>query len=93
MLTFLDFECFKHDWLCVLINPIKKTETVIVNDPDKLRQYYEENKNTIYVGYNIRGYDQWIYKAILAGFNPYEMNEHIITKNKKGHSFSNVLRE
>ena len=92
MLTFVDFETFKYDWLCVLINPIKKTETVIVNDPDKLKKFYEENKNTIYVGYNIRGYDQWIYKAILAGFNPYDMNEHIITNNKKGHEFSNVLR-
>jgi DNA polymerase len=88
----VDFETFKYDWLCVLINPIKKTETVIVNDPDKLKKFYEENKNTIYCGYNIRGYDQWIYKAILAGFNPYDMNEHIITKNKKGHEFSNVLR-
>lgn len=93
MLTFIDFETFKYDWLCVLINPIKKTETVIVNNPDELIQFYEENKNTIYVGYNIRGYDQWIYKAILAGFNPFEMNEHIITKNKKGHEFSNVLRQ
>ena len=92
-LTFIDFETFKYDWLCVITNPIKKTETVIVNDPDKLRRFYEENKNTIYVGYNIRGYDQWIYKAILAGFNPYEMNEHIITKNRKGHEFSSILRQ
>ena len=93
MLTFIDFEVFKYDWLCVITNPIKKTETVIVNDPDKLKQFYEENKNTIYVGYNIRGYDTWIYKSILAGFNPYEMNEHIITKNKKGHEFSSILRQ
>jgi DNA polymerase len=93
MLTFIDFEVFKYDWLCVITNPIKKTETVIVNDPDELKQFYEENKNTIYVGYNIRGYDTWIYKSILAGFNPYEMNEHIITKNKKGHEFSSVLRQ
>lgn len=93
MLTFIDFEVFCNDWLCVAINPIKKTETVIVNDPDELRQFYEENKDTIYVGYNIRGYDQWIFKAILAGFNPYEMNEHIITKDKKGHEFSSVLRQ
>lgn len=91
-LTFIDFETFKYDWLCVIVNPIKKIKTVIVNDPDKLKQFYEENKNTIYVGYNIRNYDQWIYKSILAGFNPYEMNEHIITKNKKGHEFSSVLR-
>ena len=94
MLSFIDFECFKHDWLCVIICPYRVTkEVVIVNDPDRLRAYYESNKNTIYVGYNIRGYDQWIFKAILAGFNPFEMNEYIISKGLKGHEFSSVLRD
>ena len=94
MLSFIDFECFKHDWLCVIICPYRVTkEVVIVNDPDRLRAYYESNKNTIYVGYNIRGYDQWIFKSILAGFNPFEMNEHIISKGLKGHEFSNILRD
>ena len=32
MLNFYDFEVFKEDWLVVIINPITKTETVIVND-------------------------------------------------------------
>ena len=93
MLTFIDFETFKYDWLCVIANPITQTETVIVNNPDKLRDYYEKFKNEIFVGYNIRDYDSYIFKAILAGFDPYEMNEHIITKGKKGYQFSNTLRE
>lgn len=93
MLHFIDFECFKMDWLCVIANPITKTETVIVNDPDKLREYYNKFKDEIFVGYNIRDYDSWIFKGILAGFNPYEVNEHIITKGLKGYQFSNTLRE
>lgn len=92
MLHFLDFEVFIQDWLVVIANPITQTETVIVNNPDELRAYYEKFKNEIFLGYNIRDYDQWIFKAILAGFNPYEMNEHIITKNLKGYQFSNTLR-
>ena len=92
-LHFIDFEVFKHDWLCVIANPITQTETVIVNNPDKLRDYYEKFKNEIFVGYNVRDYDSYIFKAILAGFNAYEMNEHIITKGKKGYQFSNTLRE
>ena len=92
-LHFIDFETFKYDWLCVIANPITKTETVIVNDPAKLRRYYEAHKNEIFVGYNIRDYDSWIFKGILAGFNPYEINEHIITKGLKGYQFSNILRE
>jgi len=92
-LHFIDFEVFKYDWLCVIANPITKTETVIVNNPYELNAYYEKFKNEIFVGYNIREYDSYIFKGILAGFNPYEINEHIITKGLKGYQFSNVFRE
>lgn len=77
----------------MIANPITKTETVIVNSPDKLRAYYNTHKNEIFVGYNIRDYDSYVFKGILAGFNPYEINEHIITKGLKGYQFSNTLRE
>jgi len=93
MLHFIDFEVFCHDWLCVIAEPFSKTETVIVNNPDQLRDYYEAHKEEIFIGYNIRDYDSYIFKGILAGFNPYEVNEHIITKGLKGYQFSNVLRE
>jgi DNA polymerase len=89
----IDFECFKYDWLCVIASPTHKTETVIANNPEELRKYYDKYKNEIFIGYNIRDYDQWIFKAILGGFNPYEMNEHIITKHLKGYQFSDTLRE
>lgn len=92
MLHFLDFEVTKYDWLVTIANPITQTEVTIVNDPAELRRYYDKFKSEIFLGYNIRDYDQWIFKAILAGFNPYEMNEHIITKNLKGYQFSNTLR-
>ena len=92
-LHFIDFEVFKHDWLCVIANPITNTETVIVNNPAELRYYYEAHSKEIFVGYNIREYDSYIFKAILAGFNPYEVNEWIITKGLKGYQFSNVFRE
>jgi DNA polymerase len=77
----------------VFANPFTKEETVIVDDPEKLRAFYDSNKNNIFVGYNCSNYDQWIFKGILAGFNPYEINEHIITKGLKGYQFSNTLRE
>lgn len=91
-LVFCDFEVFRHNWLCVLAEPLTKTETVIVDDAVKLRRFYESHKNSIYVTYNGRDYDQWIFKGILAGFNPYEINEHIITKGLKGYQFSNTLK-
>ena len=93
MLNFIDFEVTKYDWLVTIANPITQTETVIVNDSYKLRKYYDQFKEEIFLGYNIREYDQWIFKGILAGFNPFEINEHIITKGLKGYQFSNTLRE
>ena len=41
MLNFIDFEVFKLDWLCVIINPTEKIKTICVNDTDELRKYYE----------------------------------------------------
>ena len=93
MLHFLDFEVTKYDWLVTIANPITQTSVTIVNNPEELRDYYKKFKNEIFLGYNIREYDQWIFKAILAGFNPYDVNEWIITKNLKGYQFSNTLRE
>ena len=93
MLNFFDFEVFKCDWLVVIINPATRSDIVIVNDPDKLKAYYEEHKNEIWVGYNSRGYDQFILKGILLGFNPKEINDHIIVEGKKGWSYSSLFKK
>lgn len=91
MLHFYDFECFLHDWLVVIINPITKTETVIVNDVAKLRSYYNQYKNEVWIGYNSREYDQYILKGILCGFNPKDINDHIIVGKKKGYTYSKLF--
>ena len=93
MLHFIDFEVFKHNWLCVIIDPINKSETVIVDDKDKLEAYYEAHKNEIFVGYNIRHYDQYIFKAILCGFDPKVVNDYIIVEGKDGWRFSNLFNK
>ena len=69
-IIFYDFEVFEYDWLVVLKNPEKQTTVKIHNDKDGLLKYYEENKNDIWCGYNSRGYDQFILKAILCGLPP-----------------------
>ena len=91
-MIFYDFECFKEDWLVVFINPMKKEETVIVNDSEKLSQFYEENKNDIWCGFNSRHYDQYILKAILCGFNPKKVNDYIIVQDQPGWKFSSLFR-
>ena len=93
MLNFYDFEVFKRDWLTVIINPIEKTETVIVNDPEKFKEYFEAHKNEIWTGYNNRRYDQYIGKGILLGFDPKKINDYIIVQNKGGWQFSSLFNQ
>lgn len=92
-MIFFDFEVFKYDWLVVLIEPDKQTETVICNDKTKLENYYSKNKNAIWAGFNSRQYDQYILKGILAGFDPKEINDFIIVKGYPGWRFSSLLRQ
>jgi DNA polymerase len=83
---------FRFDWLVVLIDPSKKQITEIVNDPEHLSRFYEENKHDIWVGFNSRHYDQYILKGILLGFDPKKINDWIIVKGKDGWQYSSLLR-
>lgn len=91
MLLFIDFEVFAHDWLCVINDPINREETVIVNDRKKLVDFYEKHKKDVFVGYNIRQYDQYIFKTLICGLDPKKCNDHIIVKKKQGWDFSKDL--
>lgn len=93
MINFYDFETFKYDWLVVIINPFNKTVDKIHNNPEALKKYYENHKNEIWCGFNSRHYDQFILKSTLLDFNPWEVNEHIITRDLPGWSFSSLFNK
>lgn len=87
-MIFYDFEVFKRDWLVVYIDTEKHIEKAIVNDADELRQLYAENSSDIWVGFNNKHYDQYIFKGILLGMNPKEINDKIIAEGKEGWQIS-----
>lgn len=93
MLNFYDFEVFEKDWLVVIINPIEKTETVIVNDKAKLEEYFYQHETEIWIGYNNRRYDQYIMKAILLDMNPKKVSDYIIADNCPGWQYSSLFRK
>ena len=93
MLIGYDFEVYRYDWLVVCIDPIEQESTVIINSPNALRNYYEKHKSDIWVGYNSRNYDSYIFKAILCGFNPYDVSDWIINKGLKGWEYSSLLKQ
>lgn len=77
-MIFYDFEVFAKDWLVVFIDTDKREKVTVVNDPDRLKEYYEENVHKIWCGYNNRHYDQYIMKGILLGMDPKRINDYII---------------
>lgn len=92
-MIFFDFEVFKYDWLVVFIDVINKEQKIIINSKDDLDEYYSRHKNDIWIGFNSRHYDQYIFKGILCGFNPKEINDWIILQDKPGWLFSSLLRK
>ena len=92
-MIFYDFEVFKEDWLAVFIDVTRKTEQVIVNNPDELKALYEANTSNIWVGFNNRHYDQYIMKGTLLGMNPKRINDWIVLEKKEGWQFSSVFNK
>lgn len=93
MIIGYDYEIFKYNWLVVFVNPFTREVTRIWDDPDTLKKFYAANHEFIYVGYNSRFYDQWIFKGILCGFDPYKINDWIINKHLPGWQFSKLLNK
>ena len=92
-MLFYDFEVFSQDWLVVIKDTDTRTTHKILNDPEALRKIYEANKNNIWVGYNSRSYDQYIFKGILLGMDPKKINDHIIVKNLGGWQYSRAFNQ
>lgn len=84
-LLFYDFEVFCEDWLVVVVDYTTKKECVIINDIDKLTSLYNKSKDCVFVGYNSRHYDQFIFKGLLDGQNPYRITKDLIENGKKGY--------
>lgn len=90
-MIFFDFEVFRYNWLVVLNNTDTRESTVIVDDPDRLKSFFEQHRGDIWCGYNIRHYDQYILKAIICDFDPYEVSQFIIAKKQGGWQFSKMF--
>jgi len=92
-MVFYDFEVFPFDWLVVLVDTDERSETVIVNDPERLKKYFTERSHGIWVGYNNRHYDQYIMKAILCDLDPKVVSDKIIKEGKPGWQISDLFKQ
>nr|DAU49972.1 MAG TPA: DNA polymerase [Caudoviricetes sp.] len=90
-MIFFDMEVFTHDWLLATFDG--KDFTYIENDTKLLQQYYQDHKHDLWIGYNCKGYDQYIIKALLLCINPKIVNDWIIKEGKAGWQFTNKFKD
>ena len=69
-----DCEVFNHDFVVVFKSKSTGAYAVFHNDNDGVRAFVSDEE-TIFCGFNSKGYDQYIIKAICAGFSPEEVKQ------------------
>jgi len=95
---FYDFEVLSklkysktgQSWWCVVfIDFDTRKGKLIKNNVNELIQFYNQFKDSIFVGYNSRQYDQYIFKGLMLGMDAGYISEQLIEHKLKGH---NVVR-
>ena len=69
-----DTEVFAHDFVVVFKDRKTGTYAVFHNDNEGVRNFVL-NEDRIFCGFNTKGYDQYIIKAICGGFSPEEVKQ------------------
>ena len=75
-----------------MIDVTAKQRYAFVNDRHSLFDFYDSHKKSIFIGFNSRHYDQYIFKGILSGFDPKKINDWIIVDDRPGWQFSSTFR-
>ncbi len=92
-LLFFDFEVMvnsispetgKPYWCVVFIEYESGKGKIIKNNVTELQDFYNQFKNDIFISYNGRNYDQWIFKGLLLGYCPAYITRKLIEENIKG---------
>ena len=69
-----DTEVYAHDWIVVFKSKSTGAYAVFHNDPEAVRAFVNDEDN-IFCGFNTKGYDQYIIKAICGGLSPEEVKQ------------------
>ena len=79
----IDFEVLSKGgfWMCCMKYYKTEKEHIIINNREEFLRVFNKNKDSVWVGYNIKGYDQWIMKAIIAGIDPCKISDKLIEQN------------
>lgn len=91
-ILFYDFEVYKY-WWCVVIAEVETEKWYVIDTREELERFYNNHMHDIWIGYNSRGYDQYILKGILLGYDPKKINDYIIVQGEPGWKFCNDFKK
>ena len=80
MIIIFDFEVFKYNVLlgALLVKDDNTTELKQIWDIEKIKRFYYQHQDDLWVGHNNDGYDNHVLRGILDDKNPYDVSKKII---------------
>lgn len=73
-----DMEVFKHNWSVTFTDVLTDKDFTINDDVELLNKFLNKHNESVFVGYNNKGYDTHILKAIAQGKDPYPISKQIV---------------
>lgn len=70
-----DTEVFAYDWLLVAKDLETGAYTIISNDCGAVRDFFNENQDAIFCGFNSKNYDRYIVTAMAGGLSAPEIKQ------------------
>lgn len=81
---FFDFEAFKYDTLLGTIicdEDLEDLKYFQTWDLEEIKTFYNENKESLWIGHNNKDYDNLILESIINNENPYLLSKKLISNN------------
>lgn len=87
-----DYEVFKYDWIVIIKCAGENGYFIAHNDSEAVNDFMKE-KSPLLCGYNSKGYDQFIHRAVLMRLSPEEikgLNDYIILEDGHGWDYGPI---
>lgn len=82
-----DMEVYMYNWSITFTDVLTDKDFVINDNIPLLKKFLDKHNESVFVGYNNKGYDTHILKGIIDGKNPYELSQQIINGDDKAKIF------
>lgn len=78
-----DFEVFKNDTLlgAIVLDDNENKKIFQSWNFDEIRDFFLDHRESLWVGHNNQGYDNFILESIMNGSNPYQRSVRLIAKS------------